>query len=46
MLFDSTLEEKELEEIASSGGEMKLNFKELEKDEEEVYEDDGVELDD
>ena len=45
LLYDSTLEEQELTQLLQQDG-PKLNFKELEKDQEELYEDDGVELED
>lgn len=46
LLFDSSVEENSLRDLMSKGDQSVLNFKELEKDQEEVYEDDGIMLED
>lgn len=45
LLFDSTMDDLQLNQLLE-GKQVKLNFKELEKDQEEEFEDDGVELED
>lgn len=44
LVFDSSIEEKTLKQIFEIEKEIELDCKELEKDTDEIFEDDGIEL--